>query len=157
MRRKKPHVATIDEVQISREGETAIIEFVDSSIATTHLSLGQATDSLSDHEILQCFNEVVQAQRKLASQYEHVAVEIPEGSPQVEYFEQTDQWCLRGDVLRCLVDDEDGQPVIVIDDQELTLEQFGKLLVTHAGWGMRLIVVPDDEISISPKIEIREP
>ncbi|MDM4019545.1 DUF7713 domain-containing protein, partial [Roseiconus lacunae] len=104
-----------------------------------------------------CFNEVVQSQRQLASQFEHVAVEIPEGSPQIKYFGQTDQWCLRGDVLRCLIDDEDGQPVIVIDDQELMLEQFGKLLVTHAGWGMRLVVVPDDEISISPKIEIREP
>ncbi|HJN12267.1 MAG TPA: hypothetical protein QF564_26525 [Pirellulaceae bacterium] len=39
MRKKRPHVATLDEVRISRDGEDAIIEFIDATIATTHLKL----------------------------------------------------------------------------------------------------------------------
>jgi hypothetical protein len=34
--------------------------------------------------------------------------------------------------------------VVEIDDREFTLEEFGKMLVTYAGWGMRIEFVPDD-------------
>lgn len=158
MRKKKPHATTLNEVQISRNGETATIVFLDSSVATTHLRLEQATGKMSDQEILDRFNEVILAQQLLASQYEHVAVEVPVGSPQIRYFEEGDQWCPRGDVLRCLIEDDgDEQALVVIDNQELTIEQFGKLLTTHAGWGMRIVFVPDDEIAETPKIEVRKP
>jgi hypothetical protein len=36
----------------------------------------------------------------------------------------------------------------VIDDMELSLHELGRLLVTHAGRGMRLVFVPDDEIHL---------
>ena len=68
----------------------------------------------------------------------HVAVEVPLGSPQIKYFARRYQWCPRGGVLRCLVeDDENGQLVVGIDDQELSLEEFGRMLTTYVGWGMR--------------------
>ena len=53
--------------------------------------------------------------------------------------------------------DEDREAVITIDDQELSLRQFGRLLTTYSGWGMRIVFVPDHELADSPRIEVREP
>src|SRR5580704_6428755 len=56
----------------------------------------------------------------MATEYKHVAFEVPLGSAQIEYFARGDQWVPRGGVLRCLIrDDEHGQLVIHIDQQEL--------------------------------------
>ena len=113
---------------------------------------------MTDQQILDVHNDCLQAQRQLAAEYEHIAIEIPLGMPQVEYFAPGDQWCPRGDVLRCVVeDDETGEPVICIDEQELSLKEFGQLLRTYAGWGMRILFVPDDEIDKEPQVVIREP
>jgi hypothetical protein len=43
-------------------------------------------------------------------------------------------------------DDKEGQLLVEIDEQELSLEQFGKLLTTYAGWGVQIEFVPDDEV-----------
>jgi hypothetical protein len=51
----------------------------------------------------------------------------------------------------------DNEPIIYIDDHELSWEEFGRLLTTYAGWGIRIICVPDDEIDLEPRIEVREP
>ncbi len=51
MRKKRPHVATLDEVRISRDGEDAIIEFIYVTIATTHLKLGLEVHETADQEI----------------------------------------------------------------------------------------------------------
>jgi hypothetical protein len=56
-------------------------------------------------------------------------------------------------VLRC----EDLQLVVDVDDAELHLEQFGKLLTTYAGWGIRIEFVPEDEVHRRPVLEVREP
>jgi hypothetical protein len=65
----------------------------------------------------------------------------------------------RGDVLRCIIADggPDGEATIWIDNREFSLAEFGKLLVTYAGWGMRIVFVPEDEIETMHPIEIREP
>ena len=157
MRKKRPHVATLGEVRISRDGDDAIIEFFDSTVATMHLKLGPEVQEMTDQEILDRFNTVVLAQQQMAAEYEHVAIEVPPGSPQIKYFDPGDQWVPRGTVLRCLIDDEDGEAVITIDDQELSMRQFGRLLTTYSGWGMRIVFVPDDELADSPRIEMREP
>jgi hypothetical protein len=62
-------------------------------------------------------------------------------------------------VLRCVISDggPDGQAIIYIDDHELSLEEFGRLLTTYAGWGMRTVFVPDDQIDEEPQIEVRDP
>ena len=46
---------------------------------------------------------------------------------------------------------------IEIDDRELSWEEFGKLVVTYAGWGMRIAFVPEDEVHRLPRVEVREP
>jgi len=69
------------------------------------------------------------------------------------------QWVPRGDVLRCIIDDGglDGEVVIHIDDQELSLREFGRLLRVHAGWGMRIAFVPEEFVTDNPTVKIRKP
>nr|WP_269433371.1 hypothetical protein [Limnochorda pilosa] len=40
--------------------------------------------------------------------------------------------------------------MIEIDGRELSLEEFGRVLTTFAGWGMRICFVADDEIEEEP-------
>ena len=62
------------------------------------------------------------------------------GGKQIDYHEDSDQWVPRGDVLRCIIDDagQNGEVTIHIDDKELSLAEFGRLLRVHAGWGCGL-------------------
>lgn len=158
MKRKEPYIARLDEVTITREGDWAVIRYKEEGILTTHLKIGPEIAEMSDEAILELFNDTLRAQAKRAAEYKHVAVEVPLGSPQIKYFSRSDQWCPRGAVLRCLVeDDENGQLVVGIDDHELSLEEFGRMLTTYAGWGMRIEFVPEDQLHRRPALEVREP
>ena len=118
---------------------------------------------MTDEEILLPFNRTLAAQIRNRDELgEYVAVEVPPGSPQVEGFPgTTTDWVPKGGVLRCLIEDgggEDGTlPVIHIDDREFTWEDFGRLICTYAGWGVRMVFVPDDELAITPRIVVQEP
>jgi hypothetical protein len=60
-------------------------------------------------------------------------------------------------VLRCLIEhDEHSKVIVKIDGQELRLKQFGKLLATYAGRGMRIVFMPGDEMHRRPVLEVRE-
>ena len=158
MRLKRPRIAAPEEVRITREGQSANIEFADESVAGTLLTIGPAIGDMTDAEILELYNDCVRAQDHSRATYEHVALEMPIGKPQIEYQAQCDQWTPRGAVLRCVIeDDADGEPVIHIDDQELTWREFGHLIRTYAGWGMRIKFVPDDATHEEPVTEVREP
>lgn len=159
MRLKRPYVASLDQVRISRGNEEAVIEYVESGISMTHFRLGLEVRAMTDQEILDRFNEYIVASEQTRAEYEHVAIEIPLGRPQIEYFDKGYQWTPRGDVLRCIISDggPDNEPIIFIDDRELSWEEFGRLLTTYAGWGMRVIFVPDDETEVEPRVEVREP
>jgi nucleoside-diphosphate-sugar epimerase len=67
----------------------------------------------------------------------------------------------RGDVLRCHLTDcaanEEDPVAIYIDDEEYTLREFGQMLRMHAGWGMRVVFVPEDSVREEPVIEVRMP
>jgi hypothetical protein len=102
MRLKRPHVATLDEVVITREG--AVIAYKDRTVRTTHFRLGPEVHRMTDREILDRFNAGIRATEALAAAYKHVAVEVPPGRPQIAYFAQDDQWTPRGDVLRCVIE-----------------------------------------------------
>jgi hypothetical protein len=159
MRIKKPRRASLDTVKISRESDGAVIEFADRTISTTHFKIGPQIHQMSDQAILGMFNDMIAARDQLAAEYENIVIEIPPGQPQIEYSEWSDQWIPRGDLLRCCIDDggPDGEVTVHIGDQELSLREFGRLLSTHAGWGMRIAFVPDDVIEEEPEVEVREP
>lgn len=160
---RRPHVASPDEVRISRDGDAAIIEYADPDVATTHLTVGKAKlDKMTDAEILQVWNEHLQARDEFMAGYEHVCVEIPLGKPQVKYEELSDQWVPRGHVLRTRVlgamDDEDlDEQFVTIDNRDFTIREFVRMVSTFGGWGMRIAFVPDDELHEEPVIEVREP
>jgi hypothetical protein len=157
MKRKERYIARLEELKITREGDYAIIEYKEQGVPSTRLQIGPEIAGMSDEEIVELHNESLQAQAKRAAEYKHVAVEVPLGSAQIEYVARCDQWVPRGSVLRCLIRDEDLQLVVEVDEDELRLEQFGKLLTTYAGWGMRIEFVPEDEVHRRPALEVREP
>ncbi len=159
MRLKRPVIASLDQVRITRGEDEALIEYNDPSISPTHLRLGARVKQVTDQEILACFNETIVARERARNEYEHQAIEIPPGKPQIEYFDEGDQWTPRGDVLRCIISDGglNNEPIIHIDEHDLSWEEFGRLLSTCAGWGMRVVFVPDDETDLIPTIEVREP
>ena len=158
-RLKKPRTAALDEVRISREADAAIIDHVDSSVSSTRLVLGPQVHSMSDAEILEIFNGTVRDRERALAECPNVVVEVPPGVPQVRYFDKGDQWVPRGDVLRCVLEDGGlhGEAAIWIDDREFTLHEFGRMLTTHSGWGMRIAFVPEERLHEAPGIEVRDP
>ena len=62
-------------------------------------------------------------------------------------------------MLRCIIDDggPEGEVTIHIDDQELSLREFGRLLRVHAGWGMRIAFVPEEFVTENPTVKVRKP
>src|SRR6185369_10495002 len=113
--------------------------------------VGPRIVDMTDEQIIELHNDVVESMDEAARSYIHVAVETPVGEPQIKYFAAGDQWTPRGDVLRCLISDgADDDSRVIIDDHEFTMTEFGRLLSTYAGWGMRIVFVPDDEIDEEP-------
>jgi hypothetical protein len=158
MRLKKPIRTAIDQVRISREGPTAIIEHADATISTTNLTIGEEIAAMTDRDILAVHNSIIASQEQLLREWDNTVTEVPSGKPQIKYSKGSDQSVPRGEVLRCIIeDDANGEAVIHIDDNELTLREFGRLLTTYAGWGMRIAFVPDDLVTEQPKIRVREP
>ncbi len=157
-RLKRPYITNQSEVIITRNGEYADITYRDPTVGGVSLKLGSVISLMSDEEILDRHNQILLAREQAIANYIHEAVEIPLGKPQVEYSEPCDQWVPRGDVLRCVIHDEDGRrAVIEIDDREFTLEEFGAMLTTFSGWGMRIVFVPEDELTMQPDIVIKDP
>jgi len=159
MRKRRPPVASLDQVRIRREGNDAIIDFRDPTIATTHFRIGPSVHRLSDQQILTRFNKIVTAEQKAARPRRYVAIEIPPGRPQVRYVPAAEQWAPRGGVLRCVIDDSgpDGEAVVHVDDRSFSLPEFGRLLCTYAGWGMRITFVPEERLAVAPRVEVGDP
>ena len=158
MRKKRPRPASPDQVRITREGETAVIEYADPSIRVVNLRVGPSLAEMTDAKVLELFNEMLEAQAEIAEGVDPTLTEIPPGLPQIEYSERSDLWVPRGHVLRCHIeDDEEGQPVIHVDDVELDLEAFGRMLLTFCGFGMRIAFVDEEDVNDEPEIVVREP
>src|SRR5512147_3035818 len=98
MKRKERYIGCLDDVTISREGDSAVIRYKEEGVMTTHLKIGPEIAGMSDEAILELFNDTLRAQAQLAAEYKHVAVEVPLGSPQIKYFARGYQWCPRGGV-----------------------------------------------------------
>ena len=158
MRPKRPYAVRLNQVTIARQGDYAVIEYLEPNVSGVHLKIGPVTAEMTDADILEAHNAVILGQQKLAAEYVHAANEVPEGRPQIKYFAPGGAWTPRGDVLRCVVDSalEGDEPVIHIDDHELSWAEFGKMLPTWEGWGTRIVMVPDDELTKTPLIEIGE-
>ena len=159
---RRPHVASPDEVRITRDGDAAIIEYADPKVAVTHFTLGkEKLAMMSDEEILKVWNDGVAATEELVQEHDYVATEVPLGRPQLRYFAGGDQWVPRGDVLRGEVlgstGDDPDEPFISFDDRDFTPREFVRMMSTYGGWGLRITFVPKDEVHDEPEIEVKEP
>jgi len=155
---KKPQRASPEEVHIERDGEYAVITFADNTVGGINLKLGPEVQRMTDLEILERFNEVVAAMEAGVKAWDQTVIEIPVGKAQIEYAASSEQWVPIGDVLRCIIDEgDDGQPTVWIDDKELSWTEFGRMLLVHNGWGMRIAFVPEEWVHEQPNIEVKEP
>ncbi len=155
----KRYIASLSQVRISRKVDYAVIEYLEPGIPGTNLMIGPEISCMTDQEILDQYNGILEAIEERKRTTEYVATEIPPGKPQIEYSARSDQWVPRGDVLRCEI--TDGGPerelAVIIDDRELSLREFGRCLTTYAGWGMRIVFVPDDELTKPPTTVCLDP
>ena len=123
-----------------------------------NLRVGPSLAEMTDPEVLELFNDLLEAQAEIAAGVDPTLTEIPPGRPQIEYSEWSNQWVPRGHVLRCHIeDDEEGRPVIHVDDVELDFEAFGRMLLTFCGFGMRIAFVDEEDVNDEPEIVVREP
>jgi hypothetical protein len=60
-------------------------------------------------------------------------------------------------VCRLGSNEDPNEPFVTVDDRDLTLREFARMVGTFGGWGMRVVFVPDDEIHDEPVVEVREP
>lgn len=163
VRPRKPYIATPDQVRITRDADGANIEYAEDNVCGVHLVLSpEEMAAMTDEDVLAVHNRCIEAQQDLAESFEWVATEVPPGTPQVKRDRRTGQLVPRGDVLRCHITDcdsnqEEGPVAIYIDDKEYALREFGEILRMYAGWGMRVVFVPEDEVHEEPVIEVRKP
>jgi hypothetical protein len=159
MRLKKPTRVSIDQVRITREGNDAIVDHADAGISGAHLAIGPEIAAMTDADIVDLYNDILDSQWALLEAWDKTVIEEPPSEKQIDYHENSDQWVPRGDVLRCIIDEggSNGEVIINIDDQELSLREFGRLLSVHAGSGMRIAFVPEEFITENPKVEVRKP
>ena len=158
MRPKRPTHILIDQVRITGEGGDAIINHANANLSDARVVIGPGIGSMTDADIVDMYNEILDVQWALLQQWDKTVVEEPPGEKQIDYHEQSDQWVTRGDVLRCIIDDAgpNGEVTIHIDDEELSLAEFGRLLSVHAGWGMRIAFVPEEFVDENPTVKVRE-
>lgn len=157
MRPKKPCRAGFDQVRITRDGTSAIIEHADPTISTTSLTIGPKIDQMTDHDILALYNAIIASQEQILREWDNTVTEIPAGKPQIKR-DREGTFQPRGEVLRCVIEsDAGGETVICIDDKELSISEFGRLLRIYAGWGMRIAFVPEELVHENPKVAVREP
>ncbi len=67
MRLKRPRPASPDQVRITREGETAVIEYADPSVGVVNLQAGPSLAAMTDAAVLELFNEMLEAQAEIAA------------------------------------------------------------------------------------------
>ena len=160
MRKPRPIVSSLQEIIITREGDSVTITYKDPAYATTVLGIGPEIELMTDQEIVELYNDMLRDQARMVAENPYIATEIPLNSPQIKHHLDIGQWTPRGDVLRCVINDtmEGGrEPVIEVDGRELSWHEFGKMICTYAGWGMRIEFVPEDAIHRRPKLAVREP
>lgn len=161
-RPRRPHRASPEEIKITRDGDYAIIAYADDGVATTHLQMGsEKLAGMTDEQILEFWNDGIDARDDFMAEQEPVAIEIPMGKPQLKYEQLSDQWVPRGHVVKGVILGGDGDEVddecVTVDGKDLTIREFVRMMSTFGGWGFRLVFVADADIHDEPVIEVREP
>ena len=103
MRSKKPTRVSVEQVRIAREGNDAVVDHADAGISGAHLAIGPEIATMTDAEIVDLYNGILESQHRLLAEWDKTVIEEPLGEKQIDYHEDCDQWVPRGDVLRCIM------------------------------------------------------
>jgi hypothetical protein len=132
-RKKRPHVATLEEVRITRDGEYAIIAYEDDTVATTQYHIGaDRLARMSDEDILMLWNA------GLATKDDDVRSRRDMGTAMS-----------RANALTCVVREAPegpDDPFLFADGRTFTAMELAKLLGTHTGWVVRIELVPPENV-----------
>ena len=85
---------------------------------------------MTDEELLDFWNDHIEAREDERQSLRYTETEIPVGKPQVEFFEAGNQWTPRGHVLRCQILSDAAippdldEPFVSIDGRDFTLCEF---------------------------------
>jgi len=132
-KKRRPHVATPDEVRIERDGEFAIISYVDETIETTQYQVGaERLSRMTDEDILAVWNA------GLATSAD-------------------DAWRSRrdmrgllasGSVLECVVSaspTSPNEPFVRVGDRSYTAMELARLLGDHVGARITIEIDPTED------------
>jgi hypothetical protein len=134
-RKKRPHVATPDEIRITRDGDFAIISYVDETIETTQYQVGaDRLARMTDEDILAvwnaglatAFDESVRSRRDMSA--------LLDG-------ERT---------LTCTIEafpNTPNEPFLRVGGRVYTAVELAHLLGAHVGATLTLTLTGDDEPS----------
>jgi hypothetical protein len=75
----RPTRATIDQLRITREGNDAVIDYADAGIAGTRVTIGPDIATMTDREIIDVFNGILAAQKRLLAAWDKAVTEEPPG------------------------------------------------------------------------------
>jgi hypothetical protein len=114
LRKKRPHVATMNEVRITRDGAYAIIAYEDDSVATTqyHWNAGLATKE-----------DDIRSRRDMGATLS------------------------RTNTVNCFISESPNDPhhpFLAAEGRTFTAMELAKLLGAHAGWTVRIELVPPE-------------
>jgi hypothetical protein len=153
---KKRKIAFPKDVKITRDGIYAHIDFIDPSYMSRRIEIGSTLSSMTDAEILRIHNDIVFSEQ--ASIRQSRPTEIEDGGVQIRFDKASGSWVPESDVLRCeLTSGEEPHDLVVrIDDQDLSWAQFGRMVSSYRGWGMRVTFLPEEQLFKPPATEIIE-
>jgi hypothetical protein len=90
MRLKKPTRVSIEQVRITRERNAAIVDHADAGISGAHLAIGPEIATMTDAEIVDRYNGILESQHRLLAGWDSTVIEEPQGEKQIDYHEDSD-------------------------------------------------------------------
>jgi hypothetical protein len=69
---------------VTREDTAAVIEHADTAVSTTHPTIGESITNMTDSDILDVYNSVIDAQIQSLLDWDNTKTEIPPGKPQIK-------------------------------------------------------------------------
>lgn len=120
------------------------------------IEIGPELASMTDEEILRLHNNIVWSQQRLIA--ESKPREMADGVRQIEFDKRHKCWSMHSEVLRCeLTSGSDANELVVcIDDNEQSWDELGQMLNSYMGWGMRITLLPQEQLFSPPSSEILE-
>ena len=82
MPRQKPLIATLNDVEIKREGTAVSFKYINQGDrGGQRIEVGKDTGNMTDLELLDIHNHIATKMIESSENYEHIAFETPEGKP----------------------------------------------------------------------------